>query len=259
MSFKNAIRHMNDDHADVLISYVKYYKNKYNVEKVILKEILEDRIIVVVDDTEEIEILTKEKITSNNVAKVFIEMAQESKSNLQLNEDKDLIIKEKIIALMNSLKTVSLATVGVNNIPTISYAPYINYANNHYIYISQIADHYKNLEVNKNLEIMFIEDELAAKIMIARKRVTFQCDAEILNRDIKEFDQILNLMAQKVDKNIEFTKQLGDFRLVKLKFNQGKYIHGIGKAYNIDIINNNLDYPSFKVKRITKDAHIYMK
>ena len=97
--------------------------------------------------------------------------------------NKDVILKE-CEEFIQSFKSVVLGTVSKDGEIDVTYAPHFKIDGEHYIYISEIGDHYTNLkENNQKFEILFLEDEAKALSTIARKRARFNVTAEFLPRD----------------------------------------------------------------------------
>lgn len=132
------------------------------------------------------------------------------------------------------IQTAIIGTLDKDHLPFSSYAPYI-YDNNHfYVYISDIATHAKNIQVNPKVSLFFIEDESKADNLFARKRITLQCDSVKIERNSKRFEEVLALFSIKFDaKMVETLKKMTDFNLFEFKVTYGEATFGFGKAYLI--------------------------
>ncbi|WP_300331790.1 pyridoxamine 5'-phosphate oxidase family protein [Fusobacterium sp.] len=132
---------------------------------------------------------------------------------------------------INSFKSVILGTVSKNGEVDVTYAPHLKIDGEHYIYISEIGDHYTNLTENEQkFEIMFLEEEKEAMSAIARKRARFNVTAEFLPRDEK-FEKIMDKFQESVGETFKIVRQMKDFHLVKLNVIDGRYVKGFGQAY----------------------------
>ncbi|MCV5223582.1 pyridoxamine 5'-phosphate oxidase family protein, partial [Escherichia coli] len=80
-------------------------------------------------------------------------------------------------------RTLQLATVDSEGRPNVSYAPYVQNQEGYFVLISQIARHARNLLENPNVSLMMIEDEDSSKQLFARKRLTFDAVATVVERD----------------------------------------------------------------------------
>ncbi len=137
--------------------------------------------------------------------------------------------------LLNKQKTTFIASVNEYNIPEASYAPYIIIEDKIYIYISKIAEHYRNLENNKNVSLMIIEDEVDSKILFARKRVTFKGEAsKILEIPIEVKEKFEELHTQNM-MNVLYKM---DFDFFEIKIIEGRLVEGFGKAFKLVYKNN---------------------
>lgn len=144
--------------------------------------------------------------------------------------NKDVILKE-CEEFIQSFKSVVLGTVSKDGEIDVTYAPHFKIDGEHYIYISEIGDHYTNLkENNQKFEILFLEDEAKALSTIARKRARFNVTAEFLPRDEK-FEKIMDIFEKNIGETFKIIRKMTDFHLVKLHIIDGRYVKGFGQAY----------------------------
>jgi putative heme iron utilization protein len=80
---------------------------------------------------------------------------------------------------------------------------------------------------------MFIESEEQAENIFARKRLTFDCDAEIVVRETQDWMRIMSLFDDIDGELMQTLRMLADFQLIRLKPNSGLFVKGFGKAYEI--------------------------
>ena len=153
-----------------------------------------------------------------------------------MNQSAVLLTKTKTeyLNFLKKFRSLQLSTIGKNGRPESSYAPFVVDQNNQfYIYISALARHTKNLLHDSRVGIMFIEPEEQAENIFARKRLTFDCDAEIVVRETQDWMRIMSLFDD-IDRELMQTlRMLADFQLIRLKANSGLFVKGFGKAYEI--------------------------
>ncbi|KJY82836.1 HugZ protein [Vibrio galatheae] len=130
-------------------------------------------------------------------------------------------------------RTLQLATVDENGRPNVSYAPYVQNQDGYFVLISEIARHARNLQVNPNVSIMMIEDEESSKQLFARKRLTFDAVASVVERDSAQWTQVIAQMQQRFGEIIDGLSQLQDFVLFNLKADKGLFVKGFGQAYQV--------------------------
>lgn len=99
----------------------------------------------------------------------------------------------------------------------MSYAPFVQNQEGYFILISEIARHARNLQVNPNVSIMMIEDEDTSKQLFARKRLTFDAVATVVDRESEQWQQIVGQMKERFGEIIDGLSQLQDFVLFNLK------------------------------------------
>ena len=107
-----------------------------------------------------------------------------------------------------------IGTADKNGFPFTSYAPFVYDDHRYYVFISDIAAHAGNLRREKRAALFFIEDESAAANLFARKRVSLQCEADIVPRSGAQFEIIMEKFRKKFDPGlIDMLLQMQDFNL----------------------------------------------
>ncbi|MFA0087763.1 heme utilization protein HutZ [Vibrio sp. 10N.286.49.C2] len=130
-------------------------------------------------------------------------------------------------------KTIQLATVDAEGCPNVSYAPFVQNQQGYFVLISQIARHARNLQANPNVSLMMIEDESESKQLFARKRLTFDAIATVVERETPQWHAVVNQMQERFGEIIDGLSQLQDFVLFNLKAEQGLFVKGFGQAYQV--------------------------
>lgn len=130
-------------------------------------------------------------------------------------------------------RTIQLATVDENGRPNVSYAPFVQNQEGYFVLISQIARHARNLEANPQVSLMMIEDEDNSKQLFARKRLTFDAVASVVERDTELWTQVIGQMQERFGEIIDGLSQLQDFVLFNLKADSGLFVKGFGQAYQV--------------------------
>ncbi len=142
-------------------------------------------------------------------------------------------IQDNLKALIDSRKSLILASLNNENLPEASATPFLKSGDRFYIFISDLASHTQNIKQNPKLSIMLIEDELEAKNAFARKRLSYECQATIIEKTHANWAIILDKFEEKQGKTVSMLKLLPDFHLVELTTISGNYIEGFGKAYRL--------------------------
>ncbi|GAA5644975.1 MULTISPECIES: heme utilization protein HutZ [Vibrio] len=130
-------------------------------------------------------------------------------------------------------KTIQLATVDEEGRPNVSYAPFVQNQEGYFVLISEIARHARNLQVNPHVSLMLIEDEESSKQLFARKRLTFDAIASVVERDSPLWAQVIGQMQERFGEIVEGLSQLQDFVLFNLKAERGLFVKGFGQAYQV--------------------------
>ncbi len=136
-------------------------------------------------------------------------------------------------------QSLLLATCSEQGHPLSSYAPFIETETGDFcLLLSDMAEHSQNLHYHQQTQIpcsiMLIEDEVNCRNLFARKRVTYQCQVQVSNREQPQWTPAIEKLQQKLGKTIELLSTLADFKLYFLTPQSGNYVRGFGQAYPLD-------------------------
>ena len=130
-------------------------------------------------------------------------------------------------------RTLQLATVDEEGRPNVSYAPFVQNQEGYFVLISDIARHARNLKANPQVSLMMIEDEESSKQLYARKRLTFDAQASVVERETELWTQVIGQMQERFGEIIDGLSKLQDFSLFNLKAENGLFVKGFGQAYQV--------------------------
>lgn len=132
-------------------------------------------------------------------------------------------------------KSVVLATVSLTGEPQASYAPcVIDEERNIYIFVSGLSAHTQNLTATGKASALFVEDEAKTPQMFARKRLSYDCVASLLERESDHWIAIAQQFESRFGNIIEVMTGLPDFRIFQLCPQSGRFVVGFGAAYDVD-------------------------
>ena len=143
------------------------------------------------------------------------------------------IIQQEIDTLRNSLKTVQLATTDVKGKPEASYAPYVWIEQACYLYLSELASHTRNLLINPDISLLFIEAEEKTRNLFARRRIILQGEVHTIGRDSSQFQQIMTQFKQRLGDFVNVIEPLQDFHLFQIRPQSGRFIRGFAQAFEL--------------------------
>ena len=143
-------------------------------------------------------------------------------------------LEESFINFKQSVQTLQLSTLTAEGKPNGSYSPFVaDELGNFYIFVSQLASHTQDLLVNPQASILLVQDEVEARQIFARRRISYQCDVEIVEQDSVDYVPMLDAMEKRFGNVMQLLRTLPDFILFRLKPYQGQYVKGFGKAYKL--------------------------
>ncbi|OBQ40839.1 MAG: pyridoxamine 5-phosphate oxidase [Anabaena sp. CRKS33] len=145
--------------------------------------------------------------------------------------------------------SIIMSTISKEGIPDASYAPFvIDDDKNIYIYVSGLATHTQNIHNHPFVSVLFIEDEVKTKQIFARRRLNFNCTANLVERESEKWQQIVDKFEIRFGELISTLRSLPDFRIFQLTPQNGRFVIGFGAAYNISSDNIN------QLVQITKES-----
>jgi putative heme iron utilization protein len=131
-------------------------------------------------------------------------------------------------------KSIIISTVSQAGIPNASYTPFVmDDAKNIYIYVSGLDIHTQNILVNPGVSVLFIDDESKSDQIFARRRLSFDCTATLIERETEAWNQIVSQFQERFGGIIQVLRDLPDFRIFRLTPSAGRFIIGFGTAYQI--------------------------
>jgi len=146
---------------------------------------------------------------------------------------------EDFEAILNSARSVQLATQNADGRAEASYAPvYIDPECRLHVLISEIAEHTDNMIQTKHASAMVIEDESATSHIFARRRATFDCTAHFLETGSSEWTESREAFKAHFSRFdlgefVEGLFGMADFHLVRLTPQRGRLVTGFGRAFNL--------------------------
>lgn len=144
--------------------------------------------------------------------------------------------REDYLNFMNNRKNCMLSLIDDEGKPFISYAPFVKKDGKLYIYISQIAEHYRLMESNNFVDVLLIADESATPNKFATERVRLNCTASNIGNDGN--DEIFALFNETHGEKMVSLLRTLDFSLFEMNPLSGRYVVGFGMAFDIDVEAN---------------------
>lgn len=135
---------------------------------------------------------------------------------------------------LDSFRSLILATVDGEGMPDASYAPYVrDEAKNFYLLASELATHTANLMKTKRSSVLFIENEGETSQIFGRKRLSFSCQVKEVDRECRQWTEIIGQMQAIHGEKVVTIASLADFHLFQLIPLRGRFVQGFGGIYEI--------------------------
>jgi hypothetical protein len=83
------------------------------------------------------------------------------------------------------------------------------------------------------VSVLFIDDESKSDQIFARRRLSFDCTATLIERETEAWNQIVSQFQERFGGIIQVLRDLPDFRIFRLTPSAGRFIIGFGTAYQI--------------------------
>lgn len=134
---------------------------------------------------------------------------------------------------LKDFKSVVISTIDKETNPFSSYAPFIKYEDNYYVFLSAMAKHWENLQLHKKASLFFVEDEKSCENIFARKRVVMQGNVSNIDKQTNQYNTILNEFENIHGETVKVLRKMDDFTLFEISPFSGEAIFGFGAAYNL--------------------------
>ncbi len=132
---------------------------------------------------------------------------------------------------IQGIKTLTLATVSSEGIAEASYAPFVRVGGYWYVYVSELATHTQNMMSAGTASVLLIEPEQDASNLFARRRATFQMNAQEVPRETSDWLAIMSQFEAQFGSIIALIKGLSDFHLMALTPISGSFVCGFAQAF----------------------------
>jgi putative heme iron utilization protein len=136
---------------------------------------------------------------------------------------------------MEQVRSLMLSTVDLAGQPQASYAPFI--ADDQrclYVYVSGLSAHTQHLADSGRASVLLMVDEADSPQIFARQRLSYNCQASLIERDQPQWSPLLDQFQQRFGNIITVLRDLQDFRLFCLTPTAGRFVMGFGAAYSVD-------------------------
>jgi len=144
------------------------------------------------------------------------------------------IALEEMDKLIQTVRSAILGSVSSSGDPLSSYAPvYVDNQRRYHVYISSMAKHTSQIRRSGKASVMLIEDESVAENLFARKRLTVDCEATVLQRDSDTWLEAIAAMIERHGETMKSLRPYVDFDLFQLKPIEGRLVLGFGKSYRV--------------------------
>ena len=143
------------------------------------------------------------------------------------------IVHREYQNLLDKQQSLQMATLDAEGLPEASYAPFVWYDDACYLFLSLLARHTQNLNVNPSLSLLLIEDQADARNQFARRRIIWQGLAEKIERDDNLFKAVMQAFRDRFGDFIDIIEPLQDFQLFKVTPKSGRFIRGFAQAFQL--------------------------
>lgn len=124
-------------------------------------------------------------------------------------------IQTAYVDFPEGLQSLMLSTLRPDGQPQASYAPFVmDGERQFYVFVSGLSSHTQNLKTTAKAGILLIEDESSASQVFARKRLMYDCTAELIERHNPQWTIWADRFQGRFGALIEMLRQLPDFQII---------------------------------------------
>lgn len=142
-------------------------------------------------------------------------------------------VRRDYLALRDQVNSVQLATLSREATPEASYAPCVWFDGCCFVFLSELASHTRNLELNPSISLLLIEAEAAAGNAFARKRISLFGSAQRVARVDDTYKTVIENFYRRFGDVMKLIEPLPDFHLFRIVVQRGRFIRGFGQAYQL--------------------------
>jgi len=142
-------------------------------------------------------------------------------------------VRSEYHKLRDQQQSLQMATLDADGLPEASYAPFVWHDDACYLFLSQLARHTQNLNINPALGLLLIEDESETRNQFARRRIIWQGRAAKIGRDEALFNTVMQCFRDRFGDFIDVIEPLQDFQLFKITPDTGRFIRGFAQAFQL--------------------------
>ena len=153
----------------------------------------------------------------------------------------DQTVADAFFEFIGGFRSAVLATVSAEGVPEASYAPVLAQDGRFYIYVSQLAQHTRNLlaALERDAEspvvsLLFIEPEAEARNLFARQRAAVAGQVGLIERESPFWCEVLDQMAAQFGETVNLIRQLPDFHLFAIRPVSATLVTGFAKAWKLE-------------------------
>mgnify|MGYP006274422115 FL=1 len=230
------VSHMNEDHADAVLRYARYFGQSLAAESARLVDLDTRAMRIAVDfpdaPSRRISVAFREPLTSADDAhRVMVAMAKEARRREARHR-----AMETAREFAENFRTVMLGTIDAEGNPDVSVCPAVWFPEEaaFYTYVSDLSVHTANLRASGRASLMIIEDESAASQLLARRRLTFPVSAAFIDREEDGFSRPMEALKEKFGPVMNHLEAMTDFHLIRLAPGRGRLVNGFAQAYDVE-------------------------
>lgn len=144
-------------------------------------------------------------------------------------------------AFLETRHSMVLSTFDANHVVETSVTPFVLVEGHFYIFVSELAQHTKNLlaALNANnaplvISGLLVADEAQTEQLFARERLSFQLQVAEVLAQTDLYQTVLQTFASEFGEVVGILQSLPDFHLFQLTSIKGGYVRGFGQAFAFD-------------------------
>lgn len=134
--------------------------------------------------------------------------------------------------LFHSVRSLMLGTIDAAGMPLVSYAPFArDESGDLLIAVSALAAHQPALAAARDVSVLLIEDETAARQIFARTRLTLECGITRSQGEARR--EVFAALRARFGEIADLLEGLGDFHAYRLTPRRGQLVTGFGAAFSL--------------------------
>ena len=234
-----AIDHMNEDHGDANVIYVRVWGGIDNAVEATLKTITNEHMTFDVLDAvgkeySDVKVVFEKPLADIGEAhKTLVVMAKDGKKELEKKTDLLDEVPALVDKLIKSTPILHLSTAAPDGQSQVGYTQFVGNQNKIYVLMSEMTVHVQHiLAGNPKCSLMFNQNIKEAENLAALERFIVNGVFKEIPFEDELFEKTLEKLVARCGDVYKRMSKMADFHMFEITLGEGRYVKGFGLIFD---------------------------